>query len=73
MRRRGEEGLYLGVKACAFLNQTRVLINLLPGHLNGRYGSNCLWIELPDGAYVLDLARGIFCTRLRRADPLACA
>lgn len=45
---------------CAFLNQTRVLINLLPntaqtvGIINRE-----LLDQLPDGAYVLNLARGV--------------
>ncbi|WP_316045186.1 NAD(P)-dependent oxidoreductase, partial [Escherichia coli] len=53
----------------AFLNQTRVLINLLPntaqtvGFINSE-----LLDQLPDGAYVLNLARGV---HVQEADLLA--
>ncbi|EKA6606230.1 glyoxylate/hydroxypyruvate reductase GhrA [Salmonella enterica] len=52
----------------AFLNQTRVLINLLPNTAQtvGIINSELL-SQLPDGAYVLNLARGV---HVREADLL---
>ncbi|ECJ3939920.1 glyoxylate/hydroxypyruvate reductase GhrA [Salmonella enterica] len=53
----------------AFLNQTRVLINLLPNTAQtvGIINSELL-DQLPDGAYVLNLARGV---HVQEADLLA--
>ncbi|EAW4593244.1 glyoxylate/hydroxypyruvate reductase GhrA [Salmonella enterica] len=53
----------------AFLNQTRVLINLLPNTAQtvGIINSELL-DQLPDGAYVLNLARGV---HIQEADLLA--
>lgn len=53
----------------AFLNQTRVLINLLPNTTQtvGIINSELL-DQLPDGAYVLNLARGV---HVQEADLLA--
>lgn len=53
----------------AFLNQTRVLINLLPNTAQtvGLINSELL-DQLPDGAYVLNLARGV---HVQEADLLA--
>ncbi|EDT7501312.1 glyoxylate/hydroxypyruvate reductase GhrA [Salmonella enterica subsp. salamae] len=53
----------------AFLNQTRVLINLLPNTVQtvGIINSELL-DQLPDGAYVLNLARGV---HVQEADLLA--